>query len=246
MLFTLVFIQQALANIETSNQLQHKNLKKLRVGIAYLPNISTTKTDPLPLFVKRLGEVIDVDMDIRIYPFSRSIEYINENKIDLHIPMIDSTHTLKKNLPYQFSSITLWTVNFVLYTHKDKVINLNQLSELKLYTDRTHVGLFPFKLHPTINIKGAIQMVDKNRIDGLIFADTVVDDIINKLELPNIKRTLFRTYPVKFIITNGQRGHEINKKLSLGIQKLKFSEEMKVLSEKLTFPYIDWQPYLTY
>ena len=63
-------------------------------------------------------------------------------------------------------------------------------------------------------------MIDKNRIDGLVFTGTVVD-IINKLELSNIKRTLFRTYSVKFIITNGQRGNEINNKISRCIKNLK-------------------------
>ncbi|MDU0354446.1 hypothetical protein RS130_11330 [Paraglaciecola aquimarina] len=220
------------------------SVNTLRVGIAYLPNIAAKKSDPLPVFMQRLADVSDVPMDINIYPFPRSIDYLNRQKIDIHLPMIESPFIDKEALTYQFSDIALWNVNFVIYSHKDTIINLNELSALTLYTDRAHTHLFPFKVFPIGHIEGAIQMVDKNRIDGLIFADTVIDDTIIQYNLVNIRRTLYGTFPVKFIVPKGQIGDEINEKLRIGMNILRARGEIKPLSTKLSFVYDDWQPYL--
>ena len=207
-----------------------EDISPIKVGVAFAPIVSAKLSDPVPMFVKRIGEISNKNLSIKIYPFSRSANF-NNSKMDMQIPFIYTPSLDKKELPFIFSSATLWKINFILYTNKNKDIDLSDLNKLNLITDTAHVNLFDFKIKGIFNIEGAIRMVDRNRVDGLIFADVVVNAIIKKHNLKNIKRTFFKEYDVKALIFKNSRMEEVDKMISYSLDKMRSSGELSKIKE---------------
>lgn len=221
-----------------------ENTTPIRVGVPYFPEFSDNLDAALPFFIQRLGQVMDQEFDIVIYPFARSFKYLNEGQIDVHIPFIYIPQENENEFAYTYSKDALWTTNFIICTYKDKVFNINDDKKLNLYSDYVHYKLFDFRVLPISNIENAIKMVDKNRIDGVIFSSNVVDEVIRKYNLKNIRRTLFYEYDVKFIIAKGERAPYVSKVINLGVKKLKALGEFDELVKYFITPYQNWQPYI--
>jgi hypothetical protein len=216
---------------------------KVRVGIAYFPEHSPHRNAALPKLIERIGEEAGLEVDFRIYPFSRSYKYLLEGKIDVHVPLIYSDGINLEEIPYIYNDETIWKANFVVYTHKSKKIRNRDFSHLDLYTDQVHPPFFDFPVTPLFNIEHGIGMVNKNRIDGLIFADTIIDGLIKKFQLDQIERTFYAEYDVKLLIIKNKRTPLINAAISMGIKKLKASGELKERTKVFNTPYDNWQPY---
>src|SRR5689334_19131499 len=52
-------------------------------------------------------------------PFDRSVDNVVSGKADVHFPLIESPGRDEEDLPYRFSSATLYEVPFALYARKD-------------------------------------------------------------------------------------------------------------------------------
>lgn len=223
-----------------------ENSDVIKVGVARIPVISSKLTDPVPELAKRIVEVADERFDVKIFPFQRSVRSLELDEVDIHIPLIYSPAMDKLDLPYDFSSAALWQVNFVLYSHKDVTLDLENLAKYKIITDSAHVDLFATEVTPVYDIKGAVSMIDKKRVDGLIYADAVVDPIIRKSKLKNIRRTLYKVFDVKALIKKGTKKGRVDNVISRGIEVLEKSGELAELSSGWMHEYDDWQPFEIY
>lgn len=181
-------------------------------------------------------------INIQVVPFARSMNNVTAGKADIHIPLIKSLYQKSQDLPFDFSTATLYRVNFVLYTNKDNPISLEQLASSKIETDRAHVDYFPFKTIPSSSIEGSLKKLESKRIDGFIFADSVTDPVLKNLNLKNINRQLYDKFEVKIIMPKGTQGGELDRFLANAIDTLKKKGTYQKIMAPLDLPYDNWQP----
>jgi len=192
--------------------------------------------------LRALDKVTGSQTNIVVVPFKRSIKNLLDGKADFHIPLIEIPGLNQEDLPYTFSSETLFTVAFVLYTHKNRPLDINNLDKYSIATDIAHTEFFPF---PTIGktcISCAMKMVNLGRLDGFIFAQNEIDPFIIQFKLQNIHRQLYKNFDVKILIPKTETGKKIDKYFTDGIKLLKQNGEYDKMLAPIVSPYNDWQP----
>jgi polar amino acid transport system substrate-binding protein len=218
------------------------NAKVIKASFAKMPGYAESVDKGILIdFVKAIEEVLGVKIERTVVPFARSVNNAVEGEADFHLPLIKLPESKSKSLPYDYSTETIFHVNFVLYTNKSKNISTGNLKGKNLETDRAHINYFEFPIKPSAGIENSLKKVNAGRIDGFIFADFATDPVLKKLNLKNIKRQLFKRYDVKMVLKKGGRGGEVDKLLSEAIAKLKKSGEFDKIMSVLEKPYDNWQ-----
>lgn len=217
----------------------------LRASLAELPGY-VEKVDGeyqgvLIDFVHAIGEVADMDVDIQIIPLKRSTYYAKVRKVDFHLPFIRPENIREDTLPYDFSTETVFHLNFVLYSNKSKNLNIDNLKFYHIETDPVFTRYFPFDIFPYGSVNDALKKIIFNEIDGMIFIDGVVDPIVKQLNLKNIHRQLYKRYEVKFVLPRGEKGGDIDQLLSVALRKLKDTGKFQDILGAADSPYNDWQ-----
>ncbi len=191
--------------------------------------------------VKAIAAETGNKISIQVVPFKRSMNYVINKKVDFHMPLIKNPEVADAKLPYDHSTATIFHVNFVLYSNKNKPLDLKNLGQYKIETEAAHVQYFPFKAAPSSDIASSLKKVDAGRIDGFIFADNACDPLVKKLGLKNLKRQLYKVFDVKIILAKGQQGGDVDKFFSSAIEKLKAKGEYVKIMGKIDQKYNDWQ-----
>lgn len=194
--------------------------------------------DLLKMWAKATGDTIA----IKVYPFKRSLENAISGEADFHLPMIKNPYKTADELGFDYSTTSVFNVNFVLYTNKDKPIDIDNLAKYKITTDGAHVDFFDFKIGADFSIESALKKLSLGRIDGFIFADTETDLILKKLGLRNIKRELYKVYDVHAVLPKGTKGKDADKMITEAMQKVSSTAEYQNLMAPLTIEYDNWQP----
>ncbi len=99
-------------------------------------------------------------ISINLYPFARSLKNVQRNEADFHIPLIKHSNLAIESLPFIYASETITQVTFVLYSHaKQPPLNLDNLNQYTLGTQRGHKQFFPFGIQEINNLEmgGAIR-----------------------------------------------------------------------------------------
>ena len=174
-------------------------------------------------------------------PFSVSVDKITSGEADVHFPLIAISVEHESELPYRYSTVTLYEVPFALYSRQGnaaiegKTLTIAMLSKLKIETERGHAPLFFFQPHEADSIKTALMRVASGEIDGFLFSANATDPVLKQLKLKNIVRSPYRTYKAKMILPKGPAGHELDEKLDLIIAQLKDTGEyQKIMAPLLT------------
>lgn len=194
--------------------------------------------------IRNLDRVSNSHTNMVVVPFKRSINNLTNASADYHIPLIKIPGIDVQQLPYAFSTQTLFQVAFVLYTHKDKPLDISQLSNYDIVTDSAHINFFPFPITGTPCLPCAIRKVNAGRIDGFIFAQNEIDPFIHQYDLNNIHRQLYYNFEVKALIPKGKVGRIVDEYLTNAIMKLKKEGVYNKILAPVLAPYNDWQPYL--
>jgi hypothetical protein len=237
--------------------------EQLRVSIPKMPvHAVSEEKGVLVDFAKILAEKLGKSVDIQLVPFSRSIYYVSTNKVDFHLPFIKPHSTLStadalvninnkaidKNEDVNLHNIiysdeTIFHVNFVLYSHKDMVVDKNKLANYLIETDSAHLPFFSDLKMGSDCIFCSLKKVQHKMTDGYIFADSSTDPLLikNKKLLPSIKRELYQRFEVKVVFPNTEKGQQLNKKISTVIAKMRLSGELEELLSSVDFTYEDWQ-----
>ncbi|QTA92862.1 substrate-binding periplasmic protein [Desulfonema magnum] len=217
--------------------------KDLKASIAQMPIHAESKDKGVLVdLVKAIAEVSGHKTDIRVVPFKRSVYYVTSGKADFHLPLIKNPALREETLDYDYSTETIFHVNFVLYSNKNKAINKAHLKNYYIETDLAHVRYFDFPVHPSSKIKNSLIKADMGRTDGFIFADTACDPLIKKYNFKNIRRKLYKRFEVKIVLPKGGRGGETDKILTSAINKLRKSGRYQKIMGTIDLPYDDWQP----
>jgi len=192
--------------------------------------------------IRAIDRIMGEQTNLLITPFKRSIRNLTSGSADYHIPLIEPPNASKLDLPYAFSTETLFQVAFVLYSNKEKPIDTSKLGQYTIATELAHTGFFPFPVDGLSCLSCALKMVESERIDGFIFAQNEMDPFIKTFGLKKIHRQLYKNFDVKVLIPKGEQGKRIDKYFSVGIKYLKARGEYEHLLEPLLTPYKDWQP----
>ncbi len=192
--------------------------------------------------IRELDRLTNTETEIVVAPFQRSVRNLIRGEADYHIPLIEIPGTNLEELPYAFSTETLFQVAFVLYSNKNNPLDINKLHEYDISTDLAHVDFFPFPVKGTSCLSCAIEMVDRGRLDGFIFAQNEIDPFVRQFNLKNVYRQFYKNFNVKIIIPKGQAGKTIDAYFSKGIKILRQRGEYDKILAPIITPYIEWQP----
>lgn len=164
-------------------------------------------------------------------PFEQSVNNVVSGKADVHFPLIASPARYEDDLPYRYSTVTLYETPFALYTRQDNPrINRNQLTiaalaKLRIETERAHTPLFYFQLREAASVEAGLKRVSSGQSDGFLFSINATEPVLKRLKLDNVVRTPYRRYMSKMIMAKGPAGEELDEKLGLIIDRLKDSGE---------------------
>ncbi len=217
--------------------------KDLKASLAQMPLYAeSTDKGVLVDLTKAMAEASGTNIEIQVVPFKRSMENVINRNVDFHMPLIKNPNISDDKLDYDNSTETIFHVNFVLYSKKDKDIDLNNLKDYKLETDLAHIPYFDFPIKTFSSPDSALQKIAKGRIDGLIFADGAIDPVLKQLDLKDIKRQLYKVFDVKVILPKGEQGKDVDQFLSSTIKKLRDSGKYEEIMKAVDYEYDNWQP----
>lgn len=192
--------------------------------------------------VKEISTVSNNQIDIKVLPFASSVNLVVFKKRDFHLPLIKNDIVDESKLPYLYSTDTIFHVNFVIYSLKDKNVNLDNLSTLKVETDRAHVSFFPFEVKASNSIEKSLEDVKNGKIDAFVFADFATDPFLKNMDNKAFKRELYKRFDVKIILPKSDKAKEIDTMLSDSIAKLRANGKYSQIIGPVDAAYDNWQP----
>jgi polar amino acid transport system substrate-binding protein len=191
------------------------NAETIRVTLPHLPPVINKDKSGLLADLIRLMDQASPQYHfniIGIYPFERSMKNVGK-KADVHWPSLEKPGGINKhNITY--STETFYKVNFVLYTRKGSGIKPDNLKGYKIGTQRGQEEYFPFPVIIVRSLASGLKMVDKHRLDGLIFSMLETDTALKKTKLTTIDRQLYRLFNVKMVLSDDRRGKEVDKAIT--------------------------------
>lgn len=200
--------------------------------------------------IKAIAEEMKVTMNIQAMPGGRT-NYLVENKqTDVILPDLKIPDPAKQAaLKYDYSTSTMYSLSFVLYTNKNKSVDIADLKKgntkgYKIETDVSQVHTFEFLGTPTTNLEASLKKVDEGVIDGFIFSQSTGDALLKKGGFKNIKRNFYGIYEMVFGLQKGQKGGQLDKLLTEGLKRIKTSGKYDQILGKAVKDgiYQEWQP----
>jgi len=217
--------------------------KTWKASLAQMPVYAESKDKGILVdFVKALEKVSGDKIEIQVVPFPRSMNDVQEKTVDFHLPLIQIPGSETGTDKFDYSTASIFHVNFTLYSGKTVDITPATAGKFKVETEIAHTGYFNFPIAPSTNLEGSLKKVDAGRLDAFVFADFASDPIVKQNHLTNIKRQLFKRFDVKIILPKGGRAGPTDMFLSENIAKLVKSGEMAKLMGPIDAPFDAWQP----
>lgn len=214
--------------------------KTWRVSLAQMPGYAeSTEKGVLVDFVKALEKVSGDRIELQVVPFQRSMNDVQERKVDFHMPLIQLPGSGTGTSDFDYSTETIFHVNFVLYSAKGRGVKPENASRFKVETDQAHVAYFDFPIAPSSNLEASLKKVNAGRIDAFIFADMAADPLVAKNGLTDIERQLYKRFSVRVVLPKGEHGGATDQFLSDAIGKLRASGEMERIMGVIDQPYRD-------
>lgn len=217
--------------------------KTWKASLAQMPVYAESRDKGVLVdFIKALEKVSGDKIEYQVVPFPRSMNDVQEKAVDFHLPLIQIPGSEKGTDKFDYSTETIFHVNFTLYSGKDIHISPETASKFKVETEAAHTAYFNFAVQPSSNLEGSLKKVDAGRLDAFVFADFASDPIVRQNKLTNIKRQLYKRFDVKIVLPQGGRGGATDKFLSDAIGKLVKSGEMAKIMGPIDAPFDNWQP----
>jgi ABC-type amino acid transport substrate-binding protein len=225
----------------------------LKSSLAFLPNILESPEKGVFVdLVKEIDKEYPGEIEIKVFPFPRSLNNIITAKADFHMPMIRNKLVSDDSLPYRYVSEIMGYVYFVIYSNRANPITLDKLKKAeklnkfpyKIETMRGFKDYFPFPVIDSSQVASSLKKVNLRRADAFIFAQEESDYTVRTLGLKEIHREMYDKFDDVMVIPKGKRGKEIDKILSKYISRLKARGTWQKLHLKVHVPYIEWQPHI--
>lgn len=217
--------------------------KTWKASLAQMPVYAESRDKGVLVdFVKALEKVSGDKIEYQVVPFPRSMNDVQEKSVHFHLPLIQLPGSEKGTDKFDYSTDTIFHVNFTMYSGKDVKVTPDTANKFKVETEAAHTAYFTFPVQPSSSLEGSLKKVDAGRVDAFIFADAAADPLIKQNKLTNVKRQLFKRFDVKIVLPKGERGGATDKFLSESIDKLIKNGEMARIMGPLDAPFDNWQP----
>lgn len=217
--------------------------KPFKASLALLPIAAQSRDEGMMVELIKLWEKnIHQRITIQVYPFKRSIRTVIDRKADFHLPLIKSPYQHHSTQDFDYSSSSIFSVNFVLYSNKNNPVDADKLTDHVIYTDASHSNLFNFKILSDYSVESSFKKLARGRIDGYIFADVEADPVLKKLGYSHIKRQLYKVYQVHAVLPKGASGNSTDKMITKAMSIIKQNGQWAKLMNPVYHQYIDWQP----
>ncbi len=150
-------------------------------------------------------ETLDsASIDFSVAPLARSVANVKSGTSDVHMPMMDPGRgrTLA-NDALMFSSATLGTLEFGVFHPEGTTIDVNAMADLNFETLSATADLFDFSIGASNCLPCTLKKVKAGRLDGLITARFVGQQIVDATGTAGIAYTHFKNFPIRFVLRNG-------------------------------------------
>lgn len=221
----------------------HAAGKTWKISLAQMPVYAESASKGVLVdFVHALEKVSGDKVELQVVPFARSMSDVQGGKVDLHMPLIQLPGSETGTAKFDYSTETIFHVNFTLYSGKNVGVTPATAAKFKVETEQAHVDYFEFPVIASSNIEGSLKKVNAGRVDAFVFADQASDPIVKGGSLSGIKRQLFKRFDVKVVLPKGARSGAADKWLGENIAKLRASGQFDKIMGAIDAPYQDWQP----
>ncbi len=194
--------------------------------------------NPLVDVIRQWREETGQAISIERFPFKRSLMMAASGEADFHFPLIKDHDDTDTALPFGYSSSTIFTINFVLYTRRGVALDIDNLKSYRIATHSGHANLFPFPVIEDHSIEGSLRKVESGRIDGFIFADVGTDPVLFDLGLMGIQRQLYKVYDVHAVMAHEAKGGPVDRFITEAARNM----DRAILGLAMVDqPYRDWQ-----
>ncbi len=212
--------------------------------------IQLATSDYFMSLAKTLAEETGASFEIQLVPAPRAAYLIENKQVDVVFPKSLIKDPAKmKDLKFDYSSSTLYTTAFVLYSNKAKALDVENLKAgnskgYKIETNAANLGSFTFLPLASTNVEGSLKKVDSAAIDGYIYAQVTTDSALRSLGLKNISRQAYMDQELGFAIQKGARGGSLDNLIVEGMKKLKANGKFEKIMGALVREgkYDNWQP----
>jgi polar amino acid transport system substrate-binding protein len=221
----------------------------LNVSIAMIPTRAevdakgTARGVYVELFQRLDNSYMAGSLDVRVYPFVRSINNLKAGLADIHFPMIRSDRS--ENLPFIWVPEPILNPIFVLYSRKDKI--LSEEAELTGKVIETIAGprshSYGFKVGFSESIASGLSKLSLGRIDGFIGEQGITDAVLREKGFDNIHREYFSVVDMGMAVSNSPEGEVLSSLLVKIIKNMKQDPETKKFLDSIYPPFDHWQTY---
>ncbi len=189
------------------------------------PLITEQKTGAIVELVKAMAdEYKDGEMTFDVYPMARSMENIMSGSADAHCPYVKNHNITDSDNMFYYTTEPFGSVIFVLYTNK----NVKDLTPENVLDKKFKVEIQPGHKEylgdlPEAAPDAGLQKVDSGRIDGYIATMSMCDQLVQALQLKNIKRQKFDTFDTAIIFKKNDEGKQKQEIMNSLIKKIRDS-----------------------
>ena len=197
-----------------------------------------------------LGEETGNVFQTKVYPIARATYMIENNLVDIQAPRIKGKdEAYNAALKFDFAAESISKIPFVLYTNKNKPLDVDNLRSgnskgYKIEVFGPNVYQFGFRAIVSNKPMPSFRVLSAGRIDGYISAQDTGDEVLKSLKLTNIRRQLWDLFDISITLQKGQAGGKLDKIISEGIKKLKAKGKLDQIMSGIEdhSKYVDWQP----
>jgi hypothetical protein len=188
--------------------------------------------------IKAIAEETNNTVSIQIVPRARGDYLIKNKKVDifLAVPVFDQKKI--SQLPYDLSE-TLVKVCLILASKKDKNITVKDITTgnpkgFKIEVPNPQLAnSFPFPMSNSTNYDATLEKIDQGIIDACLMSQANFDSSSKKLGLKSLKKQLYGYYDLRFAIQKGTKNGEVDKMISMGLQKIKSNGKFENIMSKM-------------
>ena len=187
------------------------------------PLITEQKTGAIVELVKAMAdEYKDGKMTFDVYPMARSMENIMSGSADAHCPYVKNHNITDSDNLFYYTTEPFGSVIFVLYTNK----NVKELTPENVLDKKFKVEIQPGHKEylgdlPEAAPDAGLQKVDSGRIDGYIATMSMCDQMIQAMQLKNVKRQKFDTFDTAIIFKKNDEGKQKQEIMNSLIKKIR-------------------------
>jgi polar amino acid transport system substrate-binding protein len=191
-------------------------------------------------------------IQVEVFPVGRVYQNIKSGLCDFAFPTLRMSPALLARAGHTVSTRSFGQVAFVLYSHRTKGLTREKLESAAQRSARESTP-FPYHViaapvmevpYPTssfTNFESALQMVNAGHADAFLWAQEEVDLVLQRLDLPQVQRSLYGMYEDVFLLPLGERGRQVDDILSRCLDQLSAEGQLPRLYSGIHRPYKDWQ-----